>query len=298
ELFLKYSTPSLLEECRAKGIPIEKQEEWCKAATSGKSQRDYMYSLISQHIIKTHKPNLLMLHLVSVDAFEHATGSKSAEAYWAINDSDNRVRDLVEAVEAAGLKDKTTFIVTSDHGFITYNKMIQPNVLLKQMGLIKALGSKPTQRQVWSYSQGAAFIYILDDANRDTLLKEVTPKLAAMEGVEEVIEEKDFAKYGMVTRDKDGRAPDLILSAKDGYYFSDNVGGEELIVATDGPKGAHGYSPSNPLMDASFVASGAGIKKGVVLDTMANVDVAPTIARLLGVEMKDVDGRVLTEILK
>jgi hypothetical protein len=28
-----------------------------------------------------------------------------------------------------------------------------------------------------------------------------------------------------------------------------------------------------------------------------NIDVAPTAARLLGVELKDVDGRVLTEIL-
>jgi hypothetical protein len=28
------------------------------------------------------------------------------------------------------------------------------------------------------------------------------------------------------------------------------------------------------------------------------VDVAPTIAKLLGVEMKNVDGRVLTEVLK
>jgi hypothetical protein len=51
-------------------------------------------------------------------------------------------------------------------------------------------------------------------------------------------------------------------------------------------------------MDASFVISGAGVKKGVVLDKIANVDVAPTIARLLGVEMKNVDGRVLTEVLK
>lgn len=298
ELFQKYGTPSLLEECKAVGIPIEKQEEWCKAGTLGKPQRDYMYSQMAQHIIKTHKPNLLMLHLVSVDGMEHASGSKSAEAYWAINDSDNRVRDLVDAVEEAGLKDKTTFVITSDHGFITYTKMIQPNVLLKQMGLIKAFGNKPSQRTVWSYSQGAAFIYVLDDANRQSLLETITPKLAAMEGVEEVITEKDFAKYGMITRDKDSRAPDLILSAKDGYYFSDNVGGEDLIAQTEGSKGAHGYSPANPLMDASFVASGAGVKQGVVLDMIGNVDVAPTIAKLLGVEMKDVDGRVLTEILK
>ena len=31
---------------------------------------------------------------------------------------------------------------------------------------------------------------------------------------------------------------------------------------------------------------------------MSNLDVAPTVARLLELEMKNVDGRVLTEILK
>ncbi len=298
ELFEKYGTPSLLEECRAAGIPVHKQEEWCKAGNAGKGMRDHLYTQMSVHIIKKHKPNFLALHLVSVDAFQHATGSHTPEAYWAIKDSDNHVRELVEAVEEAGLRDKTTFIIASDHGFITYNKIIQPNVLLKQAGLIKALGTRPTERRVWSFSQGVAYIYILDQANREALLREVTPKLAAMEGVEEVIEEKDFAKYGLQGPTEDPRMPDLILSAKEGYYFGNNVAGDDVVVPTDSPKGAHGYSPDHPLMDASFVISGAGVKPGVVLDTVSNTDVAPTAAHFLGVEMKEVDGRVLSEVLE
>ena len=50
-------------------------------------------------------------------------------------------------------------------------------------------------------------------------------------------------------------------------------------------------------MHATFVAAGAGIKPGVQLDLIQNVDVAPTIARLMGLALKDVDGRVLDEIL-
>ena len=50
-------------------------------------------------------------------------------------------------------------------------------------------------------------------------------------------------------------------------------------------------------MYANFVVAGAGIKKGVVLDEISNMDVAPTIAAVLGVKMKDTDGRVLREIL-
>ncbi|HEY1083676.1 MAG TPA: ectonucleotide pyrophosphatase/phosphodiesterase [Prosthecobacter sp.] len=298
ELFTKYGTPSLLEECRAAGIPVDRQEEWCKAGNAGKFPRDSLYKQMAVHVIKKHKPNFLALHLVSVDAFEHATGSKTPETYAAIQDSDNHIRDIVAAVEEAGIKDKTTIIVTADHGFITYTKVIQPNVLLKQAGYIKAFGPRPTERKVWSFSQGVAYIYVIDQPNKEKILQDITPKLAAMEGVEEVIEEKDFGKYGMLSPDQDSRMPDLILSAKDGYYFSNNVAGEELIANTDSPKGAHGYSPAHPLMDASFVIAGPGIKQGVVLDLMSNTDVAPTAAHLLGVEMKDVDGKVLTEVMK
>ncbi|OAI57203.1 hypothetical protein AYO49_02585 [Verrucomicrobiaceae bacterium SCGC AG-212-N21] len=297
--FIQYSTPSLVEECKAAGIPLEKQMEWCKAGGQGKFLRDDMYATLACHLIAKHQPRLLCLHLMSVDGFEHSHGKQSPEAYAAIADSDKQVRRVVEAVEAAGLREKTTFVVTADHGFITYTKLIQPNVLLKQAGLIKAaLGNKVTERRIWCHAQGVAFVYVLDSANRDALLKEWTPKLAALEGVEEVIEDKDFAKYGMETPDKDARMPDLILSPKDGYLFNAEVGGDAVIATSNAPKGAHGYSPSNPLMDASFVISGAGVKQGVVIDQMANTDVAPTMAKLLGVEMKNVDGRVLTEVLK
>ncbi len=297
--FDEYSTPALREEAKALGIPLEKQNEWCKLGNAGKPMRDWLYATLASHILKKHKPNLLCLHLVSVDALQHATGSRTAEAYWAINDSDNRVRQVVEAVDAAGLTEKTIFVVTADHGFITYKKRIQPNVVLRQMGLIKTgIGNKVTERRAWCHPQGVAYIYILDQENREALLKEITPRLAALEGMEEVIEEKDFAKYGLQTAARDPRMPDLILSPKDGYTISGDVAGDEAVVAGDAPKGAHGYSPANPLMNASFIISGAGIKKGVVLDEVANIDVAPTIARILGVEIKGADGRVLTEVLK
>ncbi len=91
-----------------------------------------------------------------------------------------------------------------------------------------------------------------------------------------------------------------MLSAADGYAFSgkDEGDGGEAILATDATKGTHGYSAFHPLMGASFVASGTGIKAGVVLEKISNTDVAPTMAAVLGLEMEDVEGRVLEEILE
>src|SRR5690606_19174568 len=108
----------------------------------------------------------------------------------------------------------------------------------------------------------------------------------------------DFAKYGLKTFAEDPRMPDLILSAKEGYNFGNGVAGNEVITTSETQKGAHGYSPSDPLMDASFIASGAGVKAGVTLGRIGNIDIAPTVAKLLGIEMKDVDGRALDEVVE
>lgn len=299
DLFEKYSTPSLLAELRAKGIPYEKQMAWCKAGDAGKPMRDWMYALISRHIVITHRPNLLLLHLVTVDAFEHSTGRQTAEAYWAVNDSDNRVRDVVDAVETAGLNEKTTFIITSDHGFITYTNQINPNVLLRKEGLLTVAGSTVKPQKAYCLSQGGgAFLYVLDKPNRSEIIARLLPKLAALEGVEAVIEAKNFGKVGHVHPDMDPRTPDIMLSAKDGYSFGGTATGDLEVTPVTPPKGSHGYLPTHPLMYGAFVASGAGIKTGAMISEMSNLDVAPTIAALLGMEMKNADGRLLKEILK
>ena len=299
ENFEKYGTPSLLADARRLGIPVEKQQEWCKAGNAGKAQRDYMYTQLATHILRTHKPNLLLLHLVSVDSFEHATGRNSPEAYWALNDSDHRIRELVEATKEAGTYDRTTFIITADHGFISYTKNINPNAMLKKHGLVKtALGSKLSPGSaVFAHGQGGGcFVYVLDQTRKVEIISQIKPLLAAMEGVEAVID--DPKAVGHRSAEEDPREPDLFLSAKDGYAFSDALADNNEISATDGVKGAHGYLHTHPLMGGSFVMAGPGVKPGSKVEKMANLDVTPTIAHILGVKMPDTDGKVLTELLK
>jgi predicted AlkP superfamily pyrophosphatase or phosphodiesterase len=165
ELFEKYSTPKLLEEARALGIPIEKQMEWCKLGNAGKAQRDYLYTQLATHIIRTKKPNFLALHLVSLDSYEHAHGRQVPEAYWAANDSDNRVADLIRTCEEAGILDKTTFIITTDHGFVNYSKSINANAALKKDGYVKSLLGKSLalDSKVFAMAEGGScFVYVLD----------------------------------------------------------------------------------------------------------------------------------------
>jgi predicted AlkP superfamily pyrophosphatase or phosphodiesterase len=262
-----------------------------------------MYSQLAQHIIRTKKPNFLALHLVSLDSFEHAHGRQVPEAYWAANDSDNRVADLVRATEEAGIREKTTFVITTDHGFITYDKLINPNVVLKQDGLTKTVLGKTLDKssKVFAMAEGGAcFVYVLDQANRDSILADITPKLAAIEGVESIVERKDFKSVvGHLLSEEDPREPDLFLSAKVGYNFTDSLADSAVITKVEVAKGSHGYLQTHPDMGGCFVISGAGVKTGgSVIEKIDNRDVAPTMAKLLGVTIPGVEGRVLEEALK
>jgi len=299
EQFDRFTTPALAHECLAVGIPLAKQGEWCKNRNGGQPLRDFMYAQIGRHIMEKHQPNLLMLHLVGADSYQHSTGRQSPEAYCGVNDCDRHLAALVESVRNAGLLEKTTFIVTADHGFRTFTKQIQPNVLFRKEGLLTAIGGKVTSRRIWCLNEGgSAFIYVLDDANRESIIADIKPKLAALEGVDWVSGTEEFAALGFPTPDRDARAPDILLSAKDGYAFSEVAGGEDTIFSMESPRGAHGYDPALEDMKAIFIAWGAGIKPGVQMDQISNLDIAPTIAHLLGVEMKTAEGRVLREILK
>lgn len=83
------------------------------------------------------------------------------------------------------------------------------------------------------------------------------------------------------------------LEAAPGWAF----GGGCAESETAGARGTHGFLPSRPSMSTGFIATGAGVRSGVALERIGLVDVAPTAARLLGLTMSNVEGRVLTEIL-
>jgi arylsulfatase A-like enzyme len=51
-------------------------------------------------------------------------------------------------------------------------------------------------------------------------------------------------------------------------------------------------------MATGFIAAGAGVRRGVAVERVRLIDVAPTAARLLGLPAPSVEGRTLEEILQ
>lgn len=297
ELWEKYATPGWLDELRREGIPVDMQEPWCKG--NGGPQRDWMYARIVAHLLRRHAPNLLLLHLVETDHVQHARGPRTPDASWACSYADDRLRDVVEAVETAGLSGKTAIFLVSDHGFFEYRKTILPNLLLRREGLVRLGPSGAVEsREAWCLPQGgAAYVYVLDPNRRADLVPRLKGLFRELEGIQAILDEPEFPALGLPNLKEDPRMPDLILAAREGYSFGDSAAGDSPIVE-GALRGTHGALPEDPRMHATFVAWGAGIRRGVALGIIRNVDVAPTAARLLGLRLEGAEGRVLEEILE
>jgi predicted AlkP superfamily pyrophosphatase or phosphodiesterase len=293
EAWTQFGTRPWLDELRAEGIPVDHHGTWVGEKTGG-VQRDWLYTRMAAQVLKRHAPNLLLIHLVETDHVQHRVGPQTDDAYWAVSYADDRVRDLVEAVEASPMRGKTTIFVCSDHGFMPVAKDIRPNVRLKQLGLVEMTGDKVTTRAVYCRPEGGACaLYVLDDARRGELVDQLRKELAAIEGIDAVYGPEQFASIGQPTVADDPRAADLWLSCRSGYAFADAATGDDVVVAKAAPVGTHGYRPDQAALYGTCVVWGAGVSAGTKLGLMRNLDVAPTMAKLLGVELPNADGHAL-----
>jgi predicted AlkP superfamily pyrophosphatase or phosphodiesterase len=302
DLHAKYTTPGFVAELATAGIDISKLGEW--GWNKDKSyDRDVLYTRVAQYLLEKQKANLVLVHLVTPDGVEHNYGPHTPEAYKAVHESDDRISEIWNTLQEPPFAGHSTLFVVSDHGFAPYQKNIRPNVVLKEMGLIQTDDKdKVTTRKAWCVAQGgSAFLYVLDsdkagaEKKTDTIAK-LNDRFSKLEGVSAVVAPDQFAKLGLPRPEVNGESPDLVLMTNPGYSFAEQLTGEAIATA-GGMKGSHGHHPDPAYMHATFVAAGTGIKAGTQLGLIHNVDVAPTIAKLMGLAMKDVDGRVLTEIL-
>ena len=303
ELFERYATPDWLEELRAANVPVAMRGIWVDD-DSTMARCDWLSTQAAVHVVKHHRPALLLLHLLVADAVQHTFGPRSPEAYWALSYADDRVREVLDAVEQAGLASQTTIVVVSDHGFFAIDRVIQPNVAFKQAGLLQVENRQIVQKQAYALSQGgAAAVYLFDRAKASQLAPQIVELLGQIEGVERVLLPDQFAELGQPTPREHPWAPDLWLAAKDGYVFWHGVETDE-IVAQGMPSGApnyrgmHGYLPTHRNMQGTFLLHGAGVRAGSKLDEMSNLDVAPTVAHLLGISLPTAHGRVLKSTLE
>jgi predicted AlkP superfamily pyrophosphatase or phosphodiesterase len=261
--------------------------------------RDLMWTRAAAHILKTHQPNLLLFHLLNLDATHHKYGPKTPAALTGIALADARVAELLAAIDEAGMRERTTVIVVSDHGFKGTKKSIRPNAALAQVGYIKVEGGKIASAQASAVPEGGTAMVYLRTPEAVAATAKIKALLGALEGVDRILEPGEYAALGMPSPKDNPQMPDMILVAKPTYGFAGVAEGEPVVDVTEGMTiGLHGYMAEDPDMNAIFIAWGRGIKKGVRIETLKNVDVAPTVAALLGLKLEGIDGKAVSAVLE
>jgi predicted AlkP superfamily pyrophosphatase or phosphodiesterase len=289
-----FTTPRLIKELTAAKIFDESSEEaFLNVATP---KREQLWKDAACYLIRKHQPNLLLLHFLMTDGMQHRYGPQGPEAYDALHLIDGHIGKVLEAIDQAGLRDSTSIFILADHGFERVYKQIVSSTILRKAGLLETEDGKP---RVDTISEGGTLmVYFLSPKTREADRAQVIKLFKNQEGVDKIIERKDFAKYGYPSPDEKPQMAELVVAAKRGYSFSSVEKIDDAIISTrKGGNGSHGYLSSDPNMNAMFIAAGRDIAKGKKIGLVKNIDIAPTIAYLLGEKLPNVDGKVLKQIL-
>jgi len=257
--------------------------------------------------------DLLVCYSPSVDAFAHAlAGIVDPESSRFTPGLAERTWPHVERAFAATVDayvaeirrrfPDATVVVTSDHGMEGTGRVVYPNVILKQAGLLEldASGEVDLSRTGALVGEGRAGLVTINGADR---------KGGIVAAADRAQVKRQVAAALLAARDPDTGAAIVraVLDADvDGAALGfDAAGGADLVLdpATDyaiyteargdrvsGPspyavgEGKHGPLPTRRKLQGIFYAAGPGVAPGLRLPLVDLTAVAPTVARLLGIQ--------------
>jgi predicted AlkP superfamily pyrophosphatase or phosphodiesterase len=278
----------------AGAISAEELASWSK---TNNTLHDEIWTRAAAYIIEKHRPNLLLMHLLLTDSVQHQYGAGSLAAHTALILADRQVQRVLDAIDRAGIRETTTVFVVSDHGFKAYQRIIRPNALLRAKGLLRDQIAGIDCDAFAIPEGGTAMVYVTRQDRREATLKTLSAAFQGVPGIAKVILPAEYETYGYPAVER-GRMSDMVLVAEPGYGFDGNTNGETVVDVPSRVAGAHGYLNSDADMNAILVAWGAGIQPGAQLGLVPNVNVAPTIAHLLNVNLPGVDGVLLRDMLR
>lgn len=245
---------------------------------------------IACYTLQRYKPNLLAVHFVCADHFQHTEGREGAMVRNAVANIDQQIKKIRTAIKNAGINDSTAIIITGDHGFCDIHTSLAPNVWLVQNGLVTKKNGQPDWK-AWFHASGPfAFLHVKDKGDVESFNK----ARAAIESLPDSIK-KMFSVISREDLDAVGADPDAVLALAPARGYTMNS-------ATDGPAtkpvtgGAHGYFPNMREMHTGLIGYGIAFPKGAITRTTGLTDIAPLIATLLHLDLKTPDGVLTVDV--
>lgn len=257
--------------------------------------KDKAATEIALQLIETQRPNLLLLHIFEVDHWQHEKGPWSPEANGAVENADAQLGRIISSAKKAGIWDETALVVVSDHGFTRFSKQVRPGVLLKEKGLVTQdeRNRLTDWKAVIVANTGSAYLYVKDRKDEETKkkLREIFEPLAGRpgSGIGRIFRHEEIVRMG-----GDPEAY-MVAEAADDFLITWGYTGELISPARSAA--GHGYAPDHKDMKAALLIAGPRIVPGR-LEGARLIDVAPTVARLLGLHMERMEGKELPVITK
>jgi hypothetical protein len=281
KLLRAVSTPGLLAELEPDLGPYP------RALTAESDEQRVRYAAA---ILEKKRPNLLTLHLVSLDHVQHTTGPFSAETMATLERVDALVGTL-RAVAERLAPGEAHVAVVSDHGFGKTVKQLNLHAEFRRLGLITVGGQgRVTDWKAMPWTAGGAIAIVLKDPADTTTAAEVRAlldRLAAdpAHGIDRVLDASALrARGGFPTAA-------FLVGLKPDWEAGSRLSGSLVAAAT--LAGNHGHLPDLPDLHASFFVVGPGVPAGRTLGVIDMRDIATTLARRLGLALPAAEGRVL-----
>jgi predicted AlkP superfamily pyrophosphatase or phosphodiesterase len=177
----------------------------------------------------------------------------------------------------------------SDHGFAPIHSDVNLAGAFIKAGLITVSAEGKVsdwQAEPW-FSGGSAAIVLAHP--EDTALEAKVGALLAQlkadpnNGIDRVVSRKEIEKMGGAS------TASFYVNFKIGYEMGKNP--LAPLVSPSTLKGMHGYFPTAPEMLSTFLISGTGISRHGSLGLIDMRDIAPTLAKELGVKLENAQGK-------
>ncbi|MBI3649711.1 MAG: alkaline phosphatase family protein [Acidobacteria bacterium] len=282
---MQYATPGLLQKALAANPTTD-------TTTDGRR------TAISEFIIKEYQPRLLLIHLVDLDSAQHTYGPRTAQALAVVERQDAYLGRLIAATRQAGIFEKTTFMLVSDHGFAPVDKKYAPNVTLAKEKLITLdANGKVSAWQAAAWPAGGSCAIVLKDANDKATTERVIKIFSALakrsnSPLNRVVLPAELQRLGAIPEAA------LMLEAATGYAFDEALTGAEVRATDSDYRGTHGYLPSRAEMRSALMIYGASAQVGAKLRLAKMIDIAPTAAAVLGLWFDHAEGAIIRELIK
>jgi len=281
KLLRAVSTPGLLAELAAE------LGEYPRALDV---EADELRGRYAARLIEKKRPHLLTLHLIALDYEQHASGPFSPESIAVLERLDAVIGKLRETAERVA-PGRASIAIVSDHGFARTDMQLNLFPAFRDAGLFSAdADGKITDWKAIPWTAGSSAAIMLkdpEDAATRAAVRELLDKLARdpAHGIDRVLDANALRARG-------GFPPaSFLVGLKPGWQTGSSVSGPVLSKSTRG--GAHGHLPDLPDLRASFFLVGPGVPASRSLGHIDMRDIAPTLARRLGVALPSADGKTL-----